>query len=88
MTATAPRPSAAEQSMDHHGFEIMSHSTRAKNVSSYDLTAAAEINLLSRFFLSFKSSTTDLIQIHHVLTFYDYTAKLGLFFLPIRNQDI
>lgn len=69
----------------------MSHATRAKNVSSYDLTAAAEINLQIQFFLSFRRSTTDLIQIHYVPEFHDYTAiytKLGLFFPPIRNKDI
>lgn len=52
----------------------MSHATRAKNVSSYDLTAAAEINLQIQFFLSLRRSTTDLIQIHYVREFHDYTA--------------
>jgi len=71
-TTTAPRPSVAEQSTDHHGFKIMSH---AKNVSSYDLTATAEINLQIQFFLSFRRSTADLFQIHYdVRVFNYYTA--------------
>lgn len=82
MTAAAPsRPSVAEQYfIDHRGFELMS---QAKNVSGYDLTTAAP---KIQVFLSFRPSTTDLIQIRELNKIIYVYLDVGLiwFIFPTR----